>query len=69
MPGDNSALSALDSTTSQTVNYVVEMPAPVRDLNHWMEMHRVDRSKPDRQWEDKLKSIASDAQKKRDLDS
>jgi hypothetical protein len=60
------ALSAMDSKTTETVNYVVEMPAPVNDLNEWMRMHRNDTSKPDDGRADRIKQIIFDQHNKKE---
>ena len=53
---------------SQTT-YVVEMPPPVADMATWWKLYgTADQSAPDSEWESKLKSIAADAQSKRDDD-
>jgi hypothetical protein len=63
------ALSAMDSKTTETVNYVVEMPPPVKDLNEWMRMHMHDASKPNDDRAERIKKnhlrLADEEERKR----
>lgn len=61
------ALAAIDSRAETTVNYIVRMPEPVRDMDHWLQVYGdtpklTDAS--DAEWNERLERIKLSAPKK-----
>ena len=62
---ERSALQAFDSTITDQRVYVVEMPAPVKDLDEWKRLYCQEQPAPDAEanaeWKERLARIADNA--------
>jgi hypothetical protein len=63
---EKAALTAVDSRSTETIQYVVEMPPAILDLDEWKRLHGGQPSNNQTEWDNRVQRVLGDLQPKRD---
>ena len=58
------ALSAMESKSTEQIQYVVEMPPAILDLDEWKRLHGGQPSNNQVEWDNRVQRVLSDVRKK-----